>query len=298
MWSLLKSAAICMRTEIVWARHRGFNNESPEVMPSQMATDNFWGFALTEIKETKMAKSKPTLIHNHEENIALFCAKNNLSFNIATAYDITLMTFKDQPIKQDLLNERGEVFSYDVTATIARQIESHPIIVERIASKIDLISELKKQEEYKINIKKAKAAENPDLNKLVDNLYRLNIVDQESYLAFVCFLMQLKYTRDNEFLENDKTCVFFNGVARNGKSATVKAICEISAQKDKLEEYCKNKNLKVIKIYEVPESSTTGKRKLFYEMLDFVRAQKQIKELEIQISQTENEWSLWADKIT
>ena len=48
----------------------------------------------------------------------------------------------------------------------------------------------------------------------------------------------------------------------------------ISAQKDKLEEYCKNKNLKVLKIYEVPESSTTGKRKLFYEMLDFVRAQK------------------------
>lgn len=234
MWSLLKSAAICMRTEIVWARHRGFNNESPEVMPSQMATDNFWGFALTEMKETKMAKSKPTLTHNHEENIALFCAKNNLSFNIATAYDITLMTFKDQPIKQDLLNERGEVFSYDVTATIARQIESHPIIVERIASKIDLISELKKQEEYKINIKKAKAAENPDLNKLVDNLYRLNIVDQESYLAFVCFLMQLKYTRDNEFLENDKTCVFFNGVARNGKSATAKAICEIESQYGKV----------------------------------------------------------------
>ena len=45
----------------------------------------------------------------------------------------------------------------------------------------------------------------------------------------------------------------------------------ISAQKDKLEEYCKNKNLKVLKIYEGPESSTSGKRKLFYEMLDFAK---------------------------
>lgn len=69
---------------------------------------------------------------------------------------------------------------------------------------------------------------------LVDNLYRLNIVDGDSYLALICFLMQLKYTRNRRLEEDDKTGVFFNGVARNGKSATAKAICEIEKQYGKI----------------------------------------------------------------
>lgn len=46
--------------------------------------------------------------------------------------------------------------------------------------------------------------------------------------------MQLKYTRNRRLEEDDKTGVFFNGVARNGKSATAKAICEIEKQYGKI----------------------------------------------------------------
>ena len=49
----------------------------------------------------------------------------------------------------------------------------------------------------------------------------------------------------------------------------------IPAQVTLLKDYCKNHNLKVIREpFEIPESSTNGERKKFYEMLDFVRAQK------------------------
>lgn len=46
--------------------------------------------------------------------------------------------------------------------------------------------------------------------------------------------MQLKYTRNRDIGENDKTCVFFNGIARNGKSATAKAICDVEVQYGKV----------------------------------------------------------------
>ena len=79
------------------------------------------------------------------------------------------------------------------------------------------------------NIKKFNNIAKPDLDRLVENIYRLNIVDSDSYLGLICFLMQLRYTRDKKFIENDKTCVFFNGVARNGKSATAQAIVDFES---------------------------------------------------------------------
>lgn len=201
-----------------------------------MATDSFWGFALTKKeRETNMSKKiKPCLTHEHETKIATYCAKNNLTFDLATAYDATMATFKDEPIMQNTVDENGGIQQVDVTHDLARSIEFHPKTIERIAAKIELTGEKIQQEAYRANIIKAKSSEKPDLDTLVDNLYRLNIVDQNGYLGLVCFLMQLKYTRDKEIPEDEKTCVFFNGVAHNGKSATARAICEVESQYGKV----------------------------------------------------------------
>jgi len=102
--------------------------------------------------------------------------------------------------------------------------------VNRIADKIILEKERDQEKTWKGNIAAAKAVSVPNLDRLVENLYILNVVDKDSYLALVCFLMQMKHSRDGEVPENDKTCVFFNGVARNGKSATARAICDFESQ--------------------------------------------------------------------
>lgn len=49
----------------------------------------------------------------------------------------------------------------------------------------------------------------------------------------------------------------------------------IDAQKARLRDYCQRKNLQVIKEFEIIESSTRGDRKDFYEMLEFVKKQKE-----------------------
>jgi DNA invertase Pin-like site-specific DNA recombinase len=49
----------------------------------------------------------------------------------------------------------------------------------------------------------------------------------------------------------------------------------IEAQRYRLEHYCTQKRLEVIRCYEIVESSTSGDRKQFLEMLKFVKAQKQ-----------------------
>lgn len=173
-----------------------------------------------------MSNVKVHARHEHEEAIALYCAKNNIEFNQANAYDVIMKTFESDPImyKDDDGNERNG------TARVAWNIEQKPKAIDRIADKIERKKNELYQEQVQRNIEHAKLDSVPDLDKLVDNLYRLNIVDENSYLALVCFLMQIKYSRDNEILENDKTCVFFNGIARNGKSATAKAICAVESQ--------------------------------------------------------------------
>lgn len=173
-----------------------------------------------------MSNVKVSARHEHEEAIALYCAKNNIEFNQANAYDVIMKTFESDPImyKDDDGTERNG------TARVAWNIEQKPKAIERIADKIERKRNELYQEQIQRNIEHAKVDSVPALDKLVDNLYRLNIVDENSYLALVCFLMQLKYSRDSEILENDKTCVFFNGVARNGKSATAKAICAVESQ--------------------------------------------------------------------
>lgn len=171
------------------------------------------------------------LQHDDEEKIAAYCAEHDIEFVQANAYDVTLETFKEHPIMRKKYNEAtNETEEHDITQSVARTIEANIRTIDRIADKVILHKEKLKTENRNKNIKKAELENKPDLDKLADNLYRLNIVDKHSYLALVCFLMQLKYSRNHEFLENDKTCVFFNGVARNGKSATAKAICNVEAQ--------------------------------------------------------------------
>lgn len=99
-----------------------------------------------------------------------------------------------------------------------------------LQNKIEHKKEEIQQEFYTANIAKAKERSYPDIKKLVDNLYRLNLVDAESYLGLVCFLMQVKHSRDGEIPDDDKLGIFFNGVARNGKSATAKAIMKVEKQ--------------------------------------------------------------------
>lgn len=172
-----------------------------------------------------MSYNKIGLTNAMEGKIADYCAKNNIEFNQAIAYDIVMDTFKDEPIT--IVDEDGE---HTVTERIARLIECQPRTVERIADKAELKKLEFDKKQIQTNIQNAKLDSSPDINTLVASLYRLNIVDKNSYLALVCFLMQLKYSRDNEIPNNDKTCVFFNGVARNGKSATARAICDVESQ--------------------------------------------------------------------
>lgn len=178
-----------------------------------------------------MPSFKINLTHEHEEKIAVYCAKNDIDFNQGNAYDVTLETFKENPIVyKEVDHSTGIEKNHDITLRIARMIECQIKTVERIADKIAMAKIKVEKEQWRKNIQKAKIDDTPNLEKLVENLYRLNIVDSNSYLALACFLMQLKYTRDNDINGDDKSCVFFNGVARNGKSATAKAICDVENQ--------------------------------------------------------------------
>lgn len=178
-----------------------------------------------------MSNFKVCVLHEHEEKIAAYCAQKNINFNQANAYDTVLETFKDEPIIYKKLEiETGKEVEYIVTKQIARKVECQNKTVERIGEKVELQKIKFKQKTWAKNIQRAELYSNPNLDILTENLYRLNIVDENSYLALVLFLMQLKHSRNNQVPENDKTCVFFNGVARNGKSATARAICDVEEQ--------------------------------------------------------------------
>jgi site-specific DNA recombinase len=49
----------------------------------------------------------------------------------------------------------------------------------------------------------------------------------------------------------------------------------INGQTDRLLEYCKRKNLQIIKSFSIVESSTKGDRKEFQEVIEFIKQQKQ-----------------------
>ena len=178
-----------------------------------------------------MSYEKITLLHEHEDVVVEYCANNNIQINIGNAYDVTLQAFKNNPalyISTDKIT--GEEEKIDVTTRVARLIEYQPKTIERIAARVELKKSEIEKEKWQKNIEKSNNDSSPNIETLVDNLYRLNIVDKNSYLGFVCFLMQLKYSRDKEIPNDDKTCMFFNGIARNGKSATADAIRDVEKQ--------------------------------------------------------------------
>lgn len=182
-----------------------------------------------------MSKLKTNLTHEHEEIIVNYCIANNIEINQANAYTVTMDAFKEQPILYKYEDpEYEDEKSINVTSIVARTVECQKRTIDRLADKIEYTKQIQEQAKIKENIKKAEETSLPDLEMLVDNLYRLNIVDGDSYLALICFLMQLKYTRSRRLEDDDKTGVFFNGIARNGKSATAKAICEIEKQYGKI----------------------------------------------------------------
>ena len=178
-----------------------------------------------------MSNFKVCVLHEHEEKIAAYCAQNNIDFNQANAYDTVLETFKNEPIIYKIQDrETCKEVEHIVTRQVARLIECRNRTVERIGEKVELQKIKFKQKTWDKNIQRAELFSNPNLDILTENLYRLNIADENGYLALVLFLMQLKHSRNNRVPENDKTCVFFNGVARNGKSATARAICDVEEQ--------------------------------------------------------------------
>ena len=178
-----------------------------------------------------MSKLKTNLTHEHEEIIVNYCIANNIEINQANAYTVTMDAFKEQPILYQYEDpEYEDEKSINVTSIVARTVECQKRTIDRLADKIEYTKQIQEQAKIKENIKKAEETSLPNLEMLVDNLYRLNIVDGDSYLALICFLMQLKYTRNRRLEDDDKTGVFFNGIARNGKSATAKAICEVEKQ--------------------------------------------------------------------
>ena len=173
---------------------------------------------------------KYNLTHEQESKIVQYIVENNVELSAANVFDIVLKVFKDDPVLRRCKLDDDKTEELDVTKSVARSIECDESTIKRINLKKEVLQNKLEEEQRKTNIQKAINDSKPDVNKLVENLYRLNIVDARSYEAFVCFLMQLKYTRDHKIENDDKTCVFFNGVARNGKSATAKAICAVEAQ--------------------------------------------------------------------
>ena len=170
---------------------------------------------------------KYNLTHEQEYKIVQYIVENNVELSAANVFDIVLKVFKDDPVLRRCKLDDDKIEELDVTKSVARSVECDESTIKRINLKKEERQNQLEEEHRKKNIQKAIDDSKPDVNKLVENLYKLNIVDARSYEAFVCFLMQLKYTRDHKIENDDKTCVFFNGVARNGKSATAKAICAV-----------------------------------------------------------------------
>ena len=178
-----------------------------------------------------MLNSKICITHEMEGILASYCATNNIEITLANAYDIFMEAFKDEEVLIGKYNEETDKLdTIDGKVKTAQYFEHQEKTIFRVNEKSKIVKKSLEQETYKNNIKLAEDVSVPNLIDLVENLHKLNIVDAESYLAFICFLMQLKYSRNHVFQEDDKTCVFFNGVARNGKSATAKAILEVESK--------------------------------------------------------------------
>ncbi len=167
-----------------------------------------------------------------ERRIATFCEEHNLDFNCATAYKYVLKACENKPIFKTFYNKATDEFrSCNITEDVAWEYCRDKMALERVREKVKLLKENKDKKKFadaiEVDLRQAK----PDLDKLVDALYQFNIMDGQSYLALVYFLMQLKYTRGGKEMGENRTdqkiALFLNGIQRSGKSSLVKALIKL-----------------------------------------------------------------------
>lgn len=167
-----------------------------------------------------------------ERRIARFCAKKKRDFTFATAQKIVLEACEKKRIYKPFYNKETDEFrSRDITEDVAWEYSHNKIAVERMQEKINYLKEICQQSDFKKKIAQDRPYSKPSLRKLVNALYHFNIVDGQSYLALVYFLMQLKYTRGGQevpqYRTDQKIALFLNGVQRSGKSSMVRALLDL-----------------------------------------------------------------------
>ena len=165
-----------------------------------------------------------------EKLIATYCADNNLEFTDVTATKIVMAACKDKPIIKISYDCNNEPIKNNITADVAWEYSGCKAAIERVQNKIAALKQIRQEKIYKANIEADKIASKPDLDKLVDALYNFNIVDKQSYLAVVYFLMQLKATRNQKMPKRRKSqriALFLSGVQGNGKSTFADCVLEI-----------------------------------------------------------------------
>ena len=165
-----------------------------------------------------------------ENEIVKYCADNALEFNDVTARKIVMAACKDKPIIKISYDCNNEPIKNNITADVAWEYSGCKAAIERVQNKIAALKQIRQEKIYKANIEADKVASKPDLDKLVDALYNFNIVDKQSYLAVVYFLMQLKATRNQKMPKRRKSqriALFLSGVQGNGKSTFAECFIEV-----------------------------------------------------------------------
>lgn len=106
-----------------------------------------------------------------------------------------MVACKDETICKISYDRDEKPTKVDITADVAWEYSGNKTAIERVQNKIIALKQRQQDEIYKANIVADRAVSKPDLDALVNALYNFNIVDCQSFLAVVYFLMQLKATR-------------------------------------------------------------------------------------------------------
>lgn len=165
-----------------------------------------------------------------ETRIVKYCVDHDLEFNDVTARKIVMVACKDETICKISYDRDGKPTKVDITADVAWEYSGNKTAIERVQNKIIALKQRRQDEIYKANIVADRAVSKPDLDALVNALYNFNIVDCQSFLAVVYFLMQLKATRCQKmprYRKSQRIALFLSGIQGNGKSTFAECILEI-----------------------------------------------------------------------
>lgn len=177
---------------------------------------------------TKFIQNK--LCAEPEARIVTYCVDHGLEFNRVTARKIVLEACKDKPIIKTDYDSSGFPHYQDITQDVAWEYTRDKNSIECVQEKIEYLKLSRAEKLFNANIESDKKSAKPDLDQLVEALYPFNIIDEQSYLAVVYFLMQLKATRNAEMPKNRKSqriALFLSGVQGNGKTTFAETIMEI-----------------------------------------------------------------------